>query len=54
VVAPDVNSGPPSVDNSSGVPNVINDVLSISISPIAPFVDLQVTGQFEYLSTMMR
>ena len=44
-------SGPPSLANSSGIPNVANVRLRQSISPLEPSAALSTIGQFEYRST---
>lgn len=49
-----VNSGPPSVASSSGMPKVTNVRLRQLIKPVAPSDDFSTIGQLEYLSTMTR
>ena len=53
-VCPEVNSGPPSDDSSSGTPNVTNDIRSWSIRVVDPWVCLHRMGQPEYRSMMTR
>ena len=53
-VAVAVNSGPPSVAHSSGMPNVANVRLRQLMRPFAPFCARSIIGQLEYLSTMTR
>ena len=47
-----MNSGPPSDDNSSGMPYVVKVRRRMLTSPFAPSVALSTMGQLEYLSTM--
>lgn len=49
-----VNSGPPSVASSSGMPKVTNVRLKQLIKPVAPSDDFSTIGHLEYLSTMTR
>ena len=52
--SPDVNSGPPSEASSLGVPYVTKMRRSWLMRPVVPPVDREMTGQFEYRSTVTR
>ena len=54
LVSVEVNSGPPSDASSSGVPYVTKARRKWSMRPVAPPVDCDMIGQFEYLSTVTR
>ena len=49
-----MNSGPPSVAHSSGMPYVAKVRLKHSIKPAEPSRALSIIGQLEYLSTATR
>ena len=53
-VADVVNSLPPSVAHSSGMPNVPNMCRKQSIMPLDPACACSMMGHFEYLSTTTR
>ena len=53
-VAVDVNSGPPSDESSSLIPNVVNVRLRLDMSPLDPPYALSTIGQLLYLSTITR
>ena len=53
-VADDVNSGPPSDDSSSLIPNVVKVRLRLAMSPWDPSCALSTMGQLLYLSTITR
>ena len=46
-VWPEMNSGPPSLDNSSGIPNVMNVRFSKSTNPSEPLEERSTMGQLE-------
>ena len=50
----DVNSGPPSVASSSGMPKVEKMRLNDLTTPLAPSSAWFTIGQLEYLSIMTR
>ena len=53
-VVSEVNSGPPSVASSSGIPNVAKQILSASTTPLAPLPVCRMMSQLEYRSTRTR
>ena len=50
----DVNSGPPSEANSSGIPKVLKVRFNVAMRPVEPSGDLSTIGQLEYRSTMTK